>query len=151
MSSLSHIVRGALPAFWALPLPLTVKPLHHLFRCGFIVSFYYSNYIKLGRAAGIISTHPHPTPKQALAIGDSEKSLCFSTFSSSPSLAMGWSGDQSLCYLRTGPQFPFSHPEKGGGGNLAQISKITCSSWKLYCRLCGPLAELGLQEKPRPG
>lgn len=23
--------------------------------------------------------------------------------------------------------------------------------WKLCCRLCGPLAELGLQEKPRPG
>lgn len=89
MSSLSHIVRGALPAFWALPLPLTVKPLHHLFRCGFIVSFYYSNYIKLGRAAGIISTHPHPTPKQALAIGDSEKSLCFPTFSNSASLTMG--------------------------------------------------------------
>lgn len=118
MSSLSHIVHGALPAFWALPLPLTVKPLHHLFRCGFIVSFYYSNYIKLGRAAGIISTHPHPTPKQALAIGDSKKSLWFPTFSNSASLAMDWSGDQSLCYPRTGPPFPLSHSEKRGEGGI---------------------------------
>lgn len=116
MSSLSHIVRGALPAFWALPLPLTVKPLHHLFRCGFIVSFYYSNYIKLGRAAGIISTHPHLTPKQALAIGDSEKSLWFPTFSNSASLAMGWSGDQSLCYPEQVPRSPSPTQKKGGGG-----------------------------------
>lgn len=33
---------------------------------------------------------------------------------SSTSLAIGWSGDQLLCCPRTGPQFPHSHPEKGG-------------------------------------
>lgn len=33
------------------PLLFAVKTRHHLFRCGFVVWFYYSSYIKLGRAA----------------------------------------------------------------------------------------------------